>query len=80
MKEWRLISNDVKQVQDIEISCWYGDFKGAVEAELHDFSDASVLGYGCCISGIVTIIIATTNPLFFRNLELHQLKHKLFPG
>ena len=49
MKEWRLISNDVKQVQDIEISRWYSDFKGAVKVELHGFSDASVSGYGCCI-------------------------------
>ena len=45
LKEWRLISNDVKQVQDIEISHWYGDFKGAVEVELHGFLDASVSGY-----------------------------------
>ena len=49
LKEWRLISNDVKQVQDIEISRWYGDFKGAVKVELHGFADASVSGYGCCI-------------------------------
>ena len=26
LKEWRLISNDVKQAQDIEVSRWYGDF------------------------------------------------------
>ena len=31
------------------------------------------------ISDIVTIIIATPHPFFFHNLELHQLKHKLFP-
>ena len=49
LKEWRLISNDVKQTQDIEINRWYGDFKGAAEVELHGFLDASVLGYGCCI-------------------------------
>ena len=47
VKQWRLISNDVKRAQDIEISRWYGDFKGAVEAELHGFLDASVSGYGC---------------------------------
>ena len=29
------------------------------------------------ISGIVTIFIATPHPLFFRNLELNQPKHKL---
>ena len=45
LKEWCLISNDVKQVQDIEISHWYGDFKGAAEVELHGFLDASVSGY-----------------------------------
>ena len=28
LKEWRLISNDVKQAQGIEVSRWYGDFKG----------------------------------------------------
>ena len=49
LKEWRLISNDVKQTQDIEINRWYGDFKGAVEVELHGSLDASVSGYGCCI-------------------------------
>ena len=37
LKEWRLLSNDIKQVQNIEISCWYGDFKGAVETESHGF-------------------------------------------
>ena len=42
LKEWRLISNNVKQAQDIEINRWYGDFKGAVEVEFHGFSDASV--------------------------------------
>ena len=31
------------------------------------------------ISDVVTIIIATPHPLLFRNLEFHQLKHKLFP-
>ena len=31
LKEWRLISNDAKQAQCIEISHWYGDFKGAVK-------------------------------------------------
>ena len=31
------------------------------------------------ISDIATIITATPHPLFFCNLELHQLKHKLFP-
>ena len=31
------------------------------------------------ISNIVTIIVVTTHPLCFRNLELHQLKRKLFP-
>ena len=49
LKEWRLISNDVKQAQDIEISRWYSDLKGAVKVEFHGFSDASLLGYGCCI-------------------------------
>ena len=33
----------------MEISDLYGDFKGAVEVELHGFSDASLSGYGCCI-------------------------------
>ena len=42
LKEWRLISNDVKQTQDIEISRCYYDFKGVVECELDSFSDASV--------------------------------------
>ena len=49
LKEWRLISNDVKQTQDIEIRRWHGHFKGAVQVKLHGFSDASVSGYGCCI-------------------------------
>ena len=49
MNEWRLISNDVKQAQDIAISRWYDDFKGAAEVELHGFSDASVSCYGCCM-------------------------------
>ena len=49
LKKWRLISNDVKQAQDIEVRRWYGDFKGAVEVELHGFADASVSSYGCCI-------------------------------
>ena len=49
LKEWILISNDVKQKQDLEISRWYGDFKGAVEVELHGFSDASVSSYGFCM-------------------------------
>ena len=49
MKEWHLISNDVKQAQDVEIGRWYGNFKGAVKIELHGFADASVSGYGCCI-------------------------------
>ena len=48
MKKWRLISNDVQQTQNIEISCWYGDFKGAVEVALLCFSDASVSGCSCC--------------------------------
>ena len=30
----------------MEISGWYGDFKGDDKVELHGFSDA---GYGCCI-------------------------------
>ena len=30
------------------------------------------------ISDIATIITATPHPLFFRYLEMHQLKHKLF--
>ena len=33
----------------MEISDLYGDFKGAVEVELHVFSVASLSGYGCCI-------------------------------
>ena len=37
LKERRLISNDVKKAEDIEISRWYEDFKGAVEVELHGF-------------------------------------------
>ena len=49
LKEWRLISNDVKQAKDIEIHRWYGGFKGSVEVELHGFAGASVSGYGCCI-------------------------------
>ena len=49
LKEWRLISNDVKQAKDIEIYRWYGDFKGTVEVALHDFAGASVSGYGCCM-------------------------------
>ena len=31
------------------------------------------------IFDIITIIIATPYPLFFRNLKSQQLKHKLFP-
>ena len=27
LKKWRLLSNNVKQVQDVEISHWYGDLK-----------------------------------------------------
>ena len=49
LKKWRLISNDVKQAQDIEVRRWYGDFKGAVEVELHGFAHASASSYGCCI-------------------------------
>ena len=49
LTKWRLISNDVKQVQDIEISRGYGGFKGDVKVELHGFSNASVSGDGCCI-------------------------------
>ena len=79
MKEWHFISNDVKQAQDIEFSCWYGDLKGAVKV----FMVSRMLVYqvmvAACISDIVTIIIATPHSLLFRNLELHQIKHKLFP-
>ena len=51
----------------------------AVKIELHSFSDASVSGTVAeYISDIVTMIIATPHPLFFRNLELDQLKYKLF--
>ena len=49
LEEWRLIWNDVRQAQDIEISRWYDDFNGVVEVELYGFSDAKVLGYRCCI-------------------------------
>ena len=49
LKELRLISNDGKLPQDIEIIRWYGDFKATVEVELHGFSDASMSGYGYCI-------------------------------
>ena len=49
LKEWRLILNDVKQAQHIEISRCYSDFKGALKVELHGFSDARVSSYGCCI-------------------------------
>ena len=42
LKEWHLISNDIKQVQNIEISHWYGDFKGAVKVEVHGLLEASV--------------------------------------
>ena len=48
LKEQNLISNDVKQAQDIKISRSYGDFEGAVKVELHGFSATSVSGYGCC--------------------------------
>ena len=66
-KEQRLISNDAKQVENIEISRWYGDFKGAVEVELYGFSYASVSGYGCCIyiSDIVIIFLAAAHLFFF---------------
>ena len=36
-------------MQDIEISCWYGDFKSDAEVGLHGFLDASASSYGCCI-------------------------------
>ena len=49
LKERRLISNDVKQAQDIEISRWCGDLKGAAEVVLQGFSDASMSRYSCCI-------------------------------
>ena len=80
LKEWRLISNDVKQAKDIEIHRWYGGFKGSVEVELHGFAGASVSGYGCCIYiRYCYNNYSYAHPSFFHNLELHQLNHKLFP-
>ena len=77
MKEWHLISNDVKQAHDIEVRRWYGDFKGALTLSCMVSRTlvyhVTVAAY---ISGVVTII-ATTHFLFFGNLELHQLNQSI---
>ena len=77
MKEWHLISNNVKQVHDIEVRRWYGDFKGALKLSCMVSRTlvyhVTVAAY---ISGVVTII-ATTHFLFFGNLELHQLNQSI---
>ena len=67
-------------MQDIEISCWYGDFNSDAEVVLHGFSDASASSYGCCIYILYCYNnYSYTTSLVSHNLELHQLKHKLFP-
>ena len=77
MKEWHLISNNVKQAHDIEVRRWYGDFKGALKLSCMVSRTlvyhVTVAAY---ISGVVTII-ATTHFLFFGNLELHQLNQSI---
>ena len=50
LKEWRLISNDVKQAQDIEINRWYGDFKAAVKVELHVFVFFCFFWFNCYLA------------------------------
>ena len=62
MKEWRLISNDVKQVQDIDISDinhWCGGFKDDIEVEFQ------VILVSIYISFCYSVYSYTTYLVFF---------------
>ena len=80
MKEWHLISNNVKQAHDIEVRRWYGDFKGALKLSCMVSRTlvyhVTVAAY---ISGVVTIIIATTHFLFFWQSRIAPIKSQSIP-